>query len=146
MSNFSARTVIFLKISLYKHFLETNEEQDSPTQDKFLGDSSVYLSTQVGKRQTKHSLWKISCTYHWKMRHTNIPNGRNSSELKKDDKLQLKLCLLSNTTTEFFHSSEHRFQTKELDNASQTSLSCVLLDLCSLGVVYKEEMRRQLFC
>lgn len=52
MSNYSARTVVFLKISLYKHFLETKEEQDSPTQDKLLGDSSVYLAAQVGKRQT----------------------------------------------------------------------------------------------
>lgn len=52
MSNYSARTVVFLKISLYKHFLEMKEERDSPIQDKFLGDSSVYLSTQVGKRQT----------------------------------------------------------------------------------------------
>lgn len=33
MSNYGARTVVFLEISLYKHSLEKKEEQDSPTQD-----------------------------------------------------------------------------------------------------------------
>lgn len=52
MSNYSARTAVFLKISLYKHFLETNEGGTGQPNPRLISRRQLCLSFNTGREKT----------------------------------------------------------------------------------------------
>lgn len=52
MSNYSPRTVVFLKISLHKHFLETNEGRTGQPNPRLISRRQLCLSFNTGREKT----------------------------------------------------------------------------------------------